>query len=182
MTVWGHTNRLLSVVEKWCKQEAQADIRLSLTKANQLRLLKLNTWSLLYRLSVQEILSILIPILRKKAKSRKTRGLGISVAMLTSVGAERILEEEIEARYPGGEHIGVWRERQREIELLREEQEELDGITVRQVQLKTVLDYDTPEAWVKCYRAGLEDRRNKYQAAVSSSERRKKAYRWSPWR
>lgn len=185
MSVGKYANEITAVLEHWCQTHDGSQSPIRFTSENQLRLLRLRTWSLRYYLPVYQIVDILVPILRRQAKLTKALrgGLGIAVTMLTGDGAERILAQELEERFPGKEHVGLWRERTREAQLSREELAETDGVAVRNTAgLVSVLDCETAEDFVRQYRLGIARKRDRYQTAALDRNRRKRPYRWSPWR
>lgn len=166
-------------INDWLLTREANRFGITLSGLDQTRALRLKIWSLRYRLSVEEILDILVPILRTLVKKpKKNIILGIRIAGLTGDGAEKILKSEIEKRYPEHEHVALWREMERERQLCRERED--DGGIVAPDRIGGMLDYPTLQAYCDSYRSKIEERRRNDE--VNEKQRRKRNYRWNPYR
>lgn len=168
---------VVSVVEGWLLTRDGNGRGLTLSSIDRVRLLRLKLWSLRYHLPVEEILDILLPILRAQvAKPKKRIMLGIRVPALVGDGALEILKREIDKRYPGHEHLALWRDAERQKQLRRECREE--GVpTVEKALLME--EYPTLRAYCDAYRAKIG--RVRREEEVNQSRRSRRNYRWNPW-
>ena len=182
-----HMMEIVDRMEMWLRMRDGVDVPLHemYSRQEQLMLLKYRTWMLRYNLSIQEILDLTVPVLRQMArirhiKTKKYRGMGLTVKTLIGDGAERILREEIDRTYPDGEHITIWRELERDRQLAREHEEKIGGLPEVAEKGLRLADCATPEAFVQRYERRLKRMRQEEMAAVDA-KRRKRKYRWSPW-
>ena len=106
------------VVEAALKKEHGKNLRAKhLTPKDRYRLLSLRTWMLKYKLSLEEILGVLVPIWSGYIKSRKVvsaESLGFMVSTLCGDKSQEILERHIKKTYPHDEHIATWRQEKQE--------------------------------------------------------------------
>lgn len=173
----------VSAVEQWIKtRDEKSTVQLYFSQENKYRLLILRSWSLQYKLTITEILDMVMkPLRRHIAKNpyfkNKKMLLGVSVKTLTSAAAERIIREKIERRYPGNEHIAIWRRQERKVQLEREEREENDGELERRGLPKAG---DLSE-YAQLYRRSIRRQRLQLQKEEDADWRRRKAYRDNPW-
>ncbi len=180
--LWRRANDIVAILEKWIEENDHKSLRLTITRENQMRLLKLRTWTFRYYLSIPEILDLIMPVLRGRVKRTKPGyGLGIAVRSLVGKGAEGILQVEIARRFKSNEHIQVWKEEQRELQLELEFLEQTEGVAVRQDKLVTIQNADNADQFVAAYTKQIEARRKTAQSEGSNKERRRKRYRRSPW-
>lgn len=154
-------------------------------RMNAYKLLKLQVWAGRHRISIDEVVDILIPAFNKfqwGGRAREKWGTNISIATLTSNNAERILAKEIELRYPENEHRMIWRQQIRQEQLDKEKAEELDGLIPHERGPRTMIEAASAEEFVTAYRARATKQREEHESQVSQSWRRRKAYRANPWR
>lgn len=184
--VWRRANEVAAIIEQWVRVRDKKSIRLSFKKEDQVRLLRLCTWEFRYKLPIGDILDFVMPVLRSRVRrvravKKASWGLGVSVRSLVGPGAKRILEEQIEQLFPGGEHIRIWRDQERSRQLAVEQAEETDGVAVRQAPMPfTVLDSPTVEEFIAGYRARIARARGSMLSY--SKTRARKPYRGNPWR
>lgn len=184
--VWELADQIAAEVCSWVKEKDGIDLYAGFSIENRLRLLKLRTWKLRYRLPVKEILSLVVPVLREHIESgfrkkSKRRGLGIGIPALTGRAAERILISQMKKKYPNNEHLAQWRQLERERQLSQEEQDETD-LPTREVPDPTLLNSSSVASYVRRYRVRCLSRREKLEKEQSARWRRRKAYRGNPWR
>ena len=151
---------------------------------DRLRLTRLRVWCWRYHIELDELLSLVLPYLRKSITTQqKARfGLGVSIAALTGIGAEKILIEALKQKYPGGEYIEDWRERERNRQLLAERTEDMDGLRPARFSGPfRILDAESPSDYLKSYRQRVTAKRDSLRSAQSDKSRRK-PYRFNPWR
>lgn len=178
--LWRRANEIVAMLELWILEHDEKSIHLTISRENQVRLLKLRTWQFRYYLPIRELLDILVPLLRDRVKRTKSSyGLGIGIRSLTGKGAEDMLKVEIARRYPGNEHIQVWKEMQRDQQLELELLEETDGMAVRPEKLITIQNAESAEQFLASYTKQIEARRKTVQS--DNSQRQKKKYRGNPW-
>lgn len=181
--LWTLAAEISAVIESWLQEHEGKRIYVRFKKIDLLRLTRLQVWSWRYKVSIEEILSLTLPYLRKSLSTvQKSRyGLGCSVASLTGIGNEKILIEALHQRYPGGEHVDAWRDDERRKQLDAEEHEELDGLPVRSKQVKGMFDCDSVPVFLKSYRDRVIGIRRKMASEVDNPRRRRKRYRGNPW-
>jgi hypothetical protein len=143
----------------------------------------LKVWSYRYHVSVPEILSLVLPYLRKTINTNKKRyGLGVTIAALTGAGAEKILCEALFQKYPTDEHVSVWREAERMRQLEAEAREERGGLEQKHISGPvSLLEADSAEKFLESYSKRIITRRDRLRAAYSDPERKKLHYRSNPW-
>lgn len=179
---WATVNQIHRELVKWLEEREGHHSYATYKPVDLARLLKLKVWSLRYYTSVPEILDLVVPVLRYMVRTKHKRyGLGLSLAMLTGIGAEHILEQELKKKYPDGENIAFWKECQRDRQLRVEEQEELDGLEPRQYIPRGILECESVEDFAHKYEARLLKQREEWQRAVRQKWRKRKKYRNSPW-
>lgn len=181
--VWNKINDITIALEQFVWEEDERRIRVYLKKPDQLRLLTLYKWSLKYYLPISEIIKILIPVVRTVCKRQRflPRALGVRITSLTGRAGERIIQEEIERRYPANEHIQYWKEAQRRKQIEAEDSEGEEGVLVRSSPVRSPLQYKHPMMFVEAYRERLQKDIRESERIISSKRRRRKAYRWNPW-
>ena len=87
------------------------------TAEDRLRLLRLAQWEEKYKVPLEWILGLLIPIWREKfSKYRKTNGLGVTIPTLVGATSEAILVREIKKEWPDGQNIAQWRAKEQELQ------------------------------------------------------------------
>jgi hypothetical protein len=181
--VWKVTGDVLREMELWLESRDGKRYNLQYRPLDRARLTRLYTWSLRYYLPIEDILDLIIPVLRGQRRyDRKRWGIGLTVRTLTSYGAERILRKELEKKYPDGEHVAQWRDREREKQLEAECLEGLDGLIPRENGFHNVLEAGSPMEYMARYRSQVLRQRAIHQRAYSMERRRLKPYRWNPWR
>ncbi len=79
------------------------------------RLLSLRTWTLRYKLPLDEVLTVVLGFWDNVINKRRTRvlseqrGLGCTIPCLCGDRSEELIEEYIKRKYPNGEHIRAWK-------------------------------------------------------------------------
>lgn len=181
--LWKRANELVAELETWIASHDGRSLRLSVSEDDQVRLLKLRTWMFRYHLPVNEILDILIPLLRDRVKRKKiSHRLGVAIRTLTGHGAEEMLVVELNRKYPGGEHVHAWKEAERERQLEVEQLEMSDGMPEKQMKLFNILDYPSTNAYLDDYRARIEAKRKLVSSESVPVWRKRKNYRGNPWK
>jgi hypothetical protein len=180
--VWSRANRIMTDLEAWILRNDGKTKRIRLGALDQVRLLRLGVWSERYAVTITEVLDTVMPVLRGQVRGeqRERWGLGISVRALTSRGTERILREEIEKKYPGGENWGYRRGQLRDRQLEREQAEDAEGVVVRESGVKTVLECDTTGEFVAQYEQGVRRKQTEFRRASREAWRSERSYRATP--
>lgn len=178
--LWRLSQRISTLIGLWLKEHEGKTLYVQFKPADMLRLTRLQVWSWRHKVSVDEILTLTLPYLRKSLRNeqKKRYGLGCSIAALTGAGNEKILIEAIRQKYPGGEHRDIWRQSERQRQLDAEAGEESDGTAVRARPASSLFDADSIAAYIKSYRARIAVKRR--QAEVQPWRRRKR-YAGNPW-
>lgn len=180
VTVDGLVETLMRGIEHWVEMRDDKHLRLFLSRADKLRLLKLRTWCMRYKLSLSEVLDLIVPVLRKTGAYRPgPKSFGIRMSALTGDTSCRILEDRVLLLYPEGANVSVWRERERERQLQAERDEASDGVAVRE-QHATLLACDSIESFVGCYSRQVTARRVSERDSTARWRKRRK-YRGNPW-
>ncbi len=83
------------------------------------RLLSLRTWTMQFKLPLEEILGVLLPfwdsVVRKYSrKPHKGQGLGCTIPALCGDKSQQILEEYVKKKYPGGENVRAWKQQKQD--------------------------------------------------------------------
>ena len=156
-----------------------------LKKADLYRLFVLDTWRQRYRLSIRQILQILVPYYEKKfAKYSKKKTLfGTRLATLTGKHSEKFLELVLTEMYPDNEQVAEWRNR-RQLELLEQREFAADWDGWEQElheRRKSLLDFKTPKQYARYYEKIVLRGRRKYKKEVTKAENKNRPYRGSPW-
>lgn len=175
-----------SEVQDWIQSRDGVAVRLNFSQPDRLKLLRLRTWEIVYCVSLFEILDIIVAPIRQhsvgKLRGTKWRyGLGTSVSSLTGWHAEQILTTIIGRRYPTNEHLGFWREQERDRQLEAERMDACDGQVLREAR-KSPEDFESLDDYMADYNARVKKARDRERVAVDAEWRRRKAYRWNPWR
>lgn len=183
--VWATAQSVTKEIVRWLEEREGKKIFARFKQPDLLRLTRLQVWSYRHHVSVYEILSLVVPCLRKTmARHSKQRyGLGVSIAALTGAGAEKILIEALAQTYPDAEHISEWRERERLRQLEAEATEERGGLAVshRRHGPMNLLDAETPQDFVKSYSKRVIAERKRTRAAYADPKRKELHYRGTPW-
>jgi len=116
--------------------------------------------------------------LRREVKytPAKKSALGISVTTLVSRAAQRIIEEKLVRRYPGGENVEIWRKREQAAQLERERkdaEEEPDRVLHR--SLGNIDNYASR------YKRRVLEKRDFLSDQELASWRKRRRYRNNPW-
>jgi hypothetical protein len=125
------------------------------TELDGLRLTRLVAWSERYSVSIEYILQAVLPVLSKAVErrtGRKSKGLGISISVLTGEVARDILLERIKKDFKGNEHVHAMREQRRNI-MIEVLDDELNG------KPRNPLSFKEPEEFVKSYVRSIERKR-----------------------
>lgn len=185
--LWAEANRVAAGIADWLRDREGKSFYVRLKPLDLVRLLNLRVWQRRYHLDLNEILDLMLPYLRKstseKFKTRPGRGLGVSIAALTGVGAEKILAEALRQQYPGGEWSELWRAREKQRQLKAEEQEDGEGVKLRPkiVQLTGPLEADSVDNFLRSYRKRVLHLREIDQRLENDPSRQRKRYRGNPW-
>lgn len=176
-------NEIVTGIEHWLKEHENKLWYAHLKKVDLLRLLKLRIWCDRHCVDLDELLSLVLPYLRKSitTKQKSHFGLGVSIATLTGNTAETILVEALRQKYQGKEHIVIWRERERQRQLDAEAREETEGLAMRQPRIGGILEAASAQDFLQSYRRRVMAARDKERAAYNDARRRKKRYRGNPW-
>lgn len=135
------------------------------------RMLKLETWSRKYKVSIAYILRVLIPVWKAVAE-RKQRKFKLIPAQLTGHKSEEILKQRIEEDYPDRQNVRDWKWSERERALVLER--DFAEVEERTVPLLS-LDH------VKRYQKRILRKRRALDEAVSAKGRKRRTYRGNPW-
>lgn len=145
------------------------------SKLDGYRLLILATWAEKYKVSIDYILRLLVPIWAKKFQRHKnsSRGLGARVATVVGQKSEQILIAQTAKDFPAGENVDDWRWQRRK---------ELLGLDQRGFSRPiTIISSEHLRDSVLSYRQRIERRSTMLDKAVSNSKRRRRVYRGNPW-
>ncbi len=167
-------------IERWIEVREQRRARLFLSEKDKLRLLRLRIWSMRYKISILEILDLIVPVFRKKFRLKgQGKGLGIPVSTLTGAVAEEILQDRLTEQYPDGANITAWKFAERERQLDAERMDEADGMAVREPKMPTLLEVGDVAEYSRIYAERVAQTR----AAQSNQDwRKRRMYRDNPWR
>jgi hypothetical protein len=139
------------------------------SKEDELRLLRLEQWEQKYKVSMEWMLGVLVPVwLNKFGKFKKGQSLGVSISTLVGQASERILRIELDKLYPEREHIQIWRAREQQRQWLQVE-EDLWGRE----------DWTVPKEMVRRYRRKMGRARERLRRF---SQSQKRPYRGNPWK
>ena len=128
---WHRSAEIVAALQDWLEKTSHKHSYLTYRKSDKLRLMRFRTWEFRYRVELSEMFDILIPILREKMERKRRRyGIGVSISALVGEGAEDILKEELEKRYPEGSNITLWKAKERRRQLRLEKLDE-DGMATR---------------------------------------------------
>lgn len=181
--LWMLADQIAAVIVRWLKEHENKDLYVRFKRIDMLRLTRLQVWSWRHMVSIEEILTLTLPYLRKSLSSRQksSYGLGCSIAALTGVGNEKILIEALRLRYPGGEYRDIWREQERRRQLEAEATEDSDGLHLRVPTARGLLDYNSTADFLSSYRARVIGQRIKMNNSLNGARRKRKKYRGNPW-
>jgi hypothetical protein len=181
--LWRRSNEIQAAIEQWIQEHDHKHIAIRYKQQDQIRLLRFRTWQLRYRLTVPEILNFIVPVLRTQMLGRgKGYGLGISIRTLVGRGSERIIQEELAKQYPGAENITVWRDQERERQIEAEHNEDADGMELKSNRPTSLLQCSTVDQYLTRYKKQVLQSRQVHEIETTRTSRRRKAYRFSPWR
>jgi len=125
------------------------------SETNSYKLMRLLIWSERHCVTLDYVIGAVIPALSKAVERRtmkKSKGLGISIPVLTGDVAEDILKERIAKDFPAGEHIHAYRDARRN-ELIAKLDEEGIG------KPRSPLAYSDPDDYIKAYVASIKRKR-----------------------
>lgn len=140
-----------------------------LSKEDELRCLRLVQWEEKYRVPLEAILKLLVPIWKKKFSRFGSRGLGVKIPTLVGAKSEAILKQTIAELYPDGENIRQWQAR---------EQQRQWGIHQDGIRNKENWSISIAHA-VRDYRRRLERERERRKDFEQRAQLR--PYRGNPW-
>lgn len=153
------------------KRKSYFNVKIS--HIDETRLLVLRTWALRYRVTVEEILDLLVPTMRKQRTLKKTAFLGFQIATLTGQWGETLLQEKLKKRYPNGQNFELWRSREKQRHMDREEAEDSPSPS-RPANAKK-----DPAGYIEQYRARVEAAQ--VEEEKGTQWRRRKKYRNNPY-
>lgn len=180
--LWKAANEITAELDRWIQRKDGRGVRLRFKAIDQARLLRLRVWAWRYKVELQELLDLIMPILRAQVKGKKSGfGLGLRVTTLTGDAAERILAAEVHKRYPDRENVVIWRDKVRQEQLEAERMEELDGLKPREEKISRLLETDSVREFIASYYDRIEQARKRDRIAREQSWRKVKAYRGNPW-
>jgi|HubBroStandDraft_2_1064218.scaffolds.fasta_scaffold92145_1 hypothetical protein len=172
-------------------------IKLWMQKPDMYRLLTLRTWETKYRIDTRTLLQTLLPFwerfVQRRSKKMKKAGLNVRVSTLTGKKSEQVLKDQLKVMYPSQENVMLYisNERERIIQnyLKRLEKKGDDGVRSRSDpsgmyadngKPKTLLDFSTPDAFMKYYRKWI--RKEQLAREEVETELKKYAFRGNPFR
>src|ERR1700679_2847856 len=98
----------LQSVETVVSKIRKVPVKLWITKPDQYRLLTLRAWEIKYKVSLENILQILLPFwerfVQRRSKKMKKAGLNVRVSTLTGKKSEQVLKDQLSKLYPSSEH------------------------------------------------------------------------------
>lgn len=150
-----------------------------LSETDGYRLLVFGVWAQKYKVSLDFIVRILVSFYLKHLGRHinvRKKSLGIRISTLTGDKAEQLLRETIQREFPNFENVGLWRQRKKESILSSREGDDT-GLTTK---VKTILDYPTPEAYVRAYRRKINQAKKDDERA-DNDQNKKRPYRGNPW-
>lgn len=171
-------DKLVNEITDWAEQ---FDGRRSFFRPKQmdrLRLLRLQVWATRYYVPLSEVLSILVPIMRKETKAKS--GIGVSITHLVGPKAYQILKDNLNRMYPDKSQVTAWREREQEVCLAREAAVE-DGEEPKRSTIVTQREGEDPALFVKRYIKSTDRAREAYRKYQREEWRRRKPYRYNPF-
>lgn len=113
----------------------------------------------------------------KRFANRKD-GLGCKLATLLGKKSEVMLKDAIVREFPNDEHLTLWNQEQQESIMAAEEDEDADEFTSKP---KTLLQFDTPEQYVKYYRRRVTSKRRDLQKLWEDPKRKLRQWRGNPF-
>ena len=150
----------------------------AVSETDRYRLYRLWIWSQRHKVSLEYIFQTLIPYFTKgveKRTGKKSKGIGVSIPVLTGDVAEEVLVRSIERDYPEGDHLSLYREQQIEaITALLTKPPEFP------TRIKKPLQYKSMAAEVAAYKFSTD--KAVKQAAKLESKLRKIPFRNNPYR
>lgn len=181
---------MVQTVRRWLRERDGNDLpRLNFKHVDQVRLIRLKTWEWRYKISVMEILDLIIPILRGTLRPHlrgKVKGggyaLGVKVTSVVGDGAEKILREQLRRLSSEEQRKAIWRQDEKQRQLDAEESDELEGVASKQKDNLSLLKVVNIKAYVTQYKRSITRQREQYDSAMSARWRKRKAYRNNPWR
>lgn len=147
-------------------------------RQNAARLLKLKVWSIRYSVSIRYILSKLVPYFEHIASRhylrKDSKGLGVSIPVLTGKAAEEKLKEFIAKEFHDSENVLDWKESERERCIRLMEKEEVMG------RPRPILQYRNVNDFVDAYSSKIDIKRK--EADRLAKKMAKQPWRGNPWR
>lgn len=168
-------------MEDWMRKRDGYRTKLRFTKEDKVRLLRLRTWAMRHKIPIAEILDLVMPVLTERSKWKKKYGFDITIRVLTGQASKKVLNFQLNKRYPGGENLAIWNEQEREIQLFAEKAEVLEGIPVKPKLTPVIREDEDMEEYMVRYTKSVEAARESERRATSQKWRRRKNYRGNPW-
>lgn len=152
-----------------------------LSDDDRIRLLTLQCWSERYKVTLDYIVALLVGYYAQRfaRMGANKQGLGCRVSVLTGKKSEAILIDAIKRDFPEEEHLLAWRHEHRKMLLAVSDTDVDDEEMV--VKHKTILDYQSPKAYVRAYSKRIQQKRIENRAAEADVNRRRYPYRDNPW-
>ena len=127
------------------------------SETDSYKLLRLLVWSTRYHVSLEFVVSSILSVLTKSAERRtgkRSRGLGVTISVLTGEVAHTILKERIAKEYPAGENVYA---------MLEEKQAELISLLAKEEigRPRGPLAYKYADDYVRAYKAAIRRRKKK---------------------
>ena len=183
LELWSATSGVMAEVEQWLSAHDKKKIRLNYKLADQVRLLKLRVWCIRYDTDIPEILDLVVRVLRAQipTKFKSSWGIGVPIRSLTGKAAERLLKDELERLYPGGENVFARRNALKQQQLHDERMLDLEGALPKRERLIKILDANSAQEFVEHYRERVTRIKERTQKEERQSWRKRKPYRGNPW-
>jgi hypothetical protein len=139
-----------------------------LTAEDEIRCLRLVQWEEKYRVPLEGILNLLVPIWKKKFSRYGARGLGVKIPTLVGNKSEEILKAKVLEQWPDGQNIAQWKALEQEWQWLL-----YKGST------RTKEDWEHPLQAAQEYQKRMRrERERRKQFSRVACQRR---YRGNPW-
>ena len=168
-------NFVLRHIAKWLHEDFDRQFNMKLREIDFYRLYNVWIWSERYKLSIRQILQVLVPYWSKRFKRRKGKAWGLGVKLHTFAGkhSQRKLEEYVAEAFPTGENFALAKQK-RKFKLLGLAQREL-------VKSRSIVECKTIEEFVRKYGRRVGARRKELDKAEQQQSRKRRPYRGNPW-
>lgn len=157
-------------------QEALGKTIWHISESDRYRLYKLWIWSQRYSVTLEYIVSVLVPYFNtgvEKRTGKKSKGLGVSIPVLTGNVAEDVLKKCISRDFPDGDNLSLYRETEKDrISSLLSKSE-------FHTRIKGSLQYKSVSAETRAYISTIT--KNVQVANKLATKMRKMPFRNNPW-